>query len=165
MFPYIFFGGFIGWLQGFLIKDNDMVDIDSSVRKYSDGSVVDGLLLTVLKVNEGFGSSAVEKAYPLKGESGYTIGYGTKFLYTSSGSNFRNNARVLVNDTLSSLKSSMGYGSLSSEGFAKQLITNHIKFDYNFNKGGAKNFFGTLDSAGVFYSRDINVALIDIGYM
>lgn len=144
-------------------NSEDIKGFTSDLGDYSAVSV-DEILLTVLRINEGASGQAVEKAYPLKGETGYTIGYGSKFLYTAAGANYRGTARVVSSDTLTSLKSGMGYSALSSEAFARQLIMNHIRFDYNFNKGGAKNFFANMRGR-VPYFRALHVALIDIGYM
>ncbi|GEM_PF-2915696 len=165
MFPFMFFGGFLAsWFESFW-SSPVQGNANNNTMKYSEGSYVDDLLLQVLRINEGAGSQAVEKAYPLRGETGFTIGYGNKWLYTRTGANFRGNGRVIGTDTLTSLKGPMGYASLSSEMFARQLIENHIKFDYNFNRGGAKNFFAKLDAYKIPYSRSVNVGLIDIGYM
>lgn len=168
MFPFLFaFFGSELWNNIFgSVSNVSGMSGNNSKGKYVDGGYVDDLLLDVIGKNEGKNSFAVEKAYLLKGENKYTIGYGTTYLYsTLSCGNFRGDALVRSTDTLTSLKVLMGHSNMTSEQFARQLISNHIRCDYNFNKGGYKKFVKLLDDSGLVYNRNLNVGLIDIGYM
>lgn len=115
-------------------------------------------LINVIAATEGVQS----KAYKLSGESRYTIGYGTTYIYSANGSLFRGNALVRSTDTLSVLKMQMGYGSMTDLQFAKQLKINHIKYDPSM--ANYKKVFSALDSAKVPFDENVAISLIDYNY-
>lgn len=115
-------------------------------------------LLQVIGATEGFNPNA----YILRGENRYTIGFGSTYLYSSNGQNFRGNASVLKTDKLSTLKNLMGYSNLSDIDFGYQLKINHILFDSTMKN--YKQLFSDLDKNKVPFNEAIAISLIDFNY-
>jgi len=156
MIPLFFLLGF-KTMEEFMVSVGLTQNTALQPMRYSDYKITP-TLLQVIGATEGISN----KAYKLSGETRYTIGFGSTYLYTKTGQNFRGTASVLASDTLSTLKVQMGYSNLSDIDFAYQLKINHILFDYSMKK--YKALFSDLDKYKVPYNESIAISLIDFNY-
>lgn len=120
---------------------------------YTDFEVTD-TVLDLVKKSEGI----EERAYRLPNEAQYTIGFGTSYLFNANGTPLKNHGAVRQGDTLTSLKSEMGYNSLSNLDFAEKLVENHLKAS-RYSKV-AKD----LDSFNVPFKKNFAEALMEVSY-
>lgn len=166
-----FFGEWLSkvWNGEYQAGNNGIYSNYMGRLKYSDRKVSQWLLDQV-KRSEGLEYKAYT-ATPYEAKVGhYTIGYGTSYLFLENGSAFdtgyaRNVRRkglngVRANDTISGLKSAMGYKNLSDTEFATRLIVNHT-----YSKGGAyEKIARYLDLVGTPFMEVVRDALQEWSY-
>ncbi|MDE5537118.1 hypothetical protein KRE42_08535 [Elizabethkingia meningoseptica] len=137
---------------------------------YSDFEITDRIVDSI-RVFES-GSNVYEKAYNLQGEyldkgkvyKRYTIGNGMTYLFKEGGVPYVTNYpskgsnAVRSNDTLTALKSVMGYSDLSSSDFAKKLTENFAK------AASYSRVAKDLDRLGVPFHSNYAEALMEMSY-
>ncbi len=139
---------------------------------YSNFEITDRIVDSI-RVFES-GTRVFESSYWISGEyldksktsKRYTIGNGMTYLFLDGGKPFVTNYpfkganAVRSTDTLSALKVAMGYSSLSSEDFSKQLTINYSKVPSLSYYRVARD----LDRLGVPYHENYAEALMEMSY-
>ncbi|MDV3777590.1 hypothetical protein CMU25_01560 [Elizabethkingia anophelis] len=137
---------------------------------YSDFEITDRIVDSIAVFESGGVARTMENAYNLKGESWsngsklWTIGNGMTVLYLKDGKAFVTNYPVKgangvrQGDTLTNLKTLMGYSSLSSIQFAKVLTQNFAE------AAAYSKVAKDMDSLGIPYNKNYAEALMEMSY-